>query len=131
MIESWVAQYIGLPYASKGEGNEFDCWTLVKHIYKKELGIILPDNDNYTHAENIETVENNMQDNIKKWVKLDKPEPFCLIIMNILNHPIHIGLCLDDQHMIHTMAGHNSAIEKHTAMKWNKRIEGMYKWQSM
>ena len=67
----------------------------------------------------------------KNWIKLDKPEPMCLIMMNIAGHPVHIGLCLDETYMIHTLRGHNSAIEKHNSIKWKRRIEGFYKWPFM
>ena len=125
MIPTWINKYIGIPY------DEKNCLELLKFIYKEESGIILPKYDNYVNDDHIESIEKQFNETNIDWIKLDKPEPMCLIMMNIAGHPVHIGLCLDETYMIHTLRGHNSAIEKHNSIKWKRRIEGFYKWPFM
>ena len=39
----WASLYIGLPWVSGGRGpKEFDCWGLVRWVYKEHFGIDLP-----------------------------------------------------------------------------------------
>lgn len=129
MIPGWVKPYVGLPYESKGIGPGFDCWTIYKHIFKHERGIVIPDNDNdYINANDIESVHKYFENSKDDWIALIKPETYCLIMMNIAGEPVHVGMCLDNEYMIHTLEGHNSAIERYTSKKWNRRIEGFYKW---
>lgn len=119
-----MIKYIGLPYSI------YDCWNLIKHYYKNELNILLPDYT-YLNSDDINSIEKATDKNKTKWIKLEKPEKDCVIIFNLANHPIHIGLCIDDNRMLHTLRGHDSVIEKFTSIKWKKRIEGYYKWPSM
>jgi len=126
MMPVWIKKYIGLPYSIEKDSNGFDCWGIYREIYKNEKGIILPKNDFYVNADHIASVELAIEHDKENWEKIQNPELFSLILMNIMGHPIHLGMYLDETYMIHTLKGHNSAIERYNSFKWKKRIEGFY-----
>lgn len=125
MIPDWSNNYVGIPYA------KLDCIALFRHVYEQEKGVILPDYDAYNGSTDIEAMEDQYRTEKESWIKLDTAEPLCLIMINIVGHPVHVGMCLDETYMLHTLKGHNSAIERFTSNKWVRRIEGFYKWPFM
>lgn len=127
----WASKYIGIPYVVRGETMDaIDCLGLVKLIYRDELGIELPDYNNIG-TENLKATANEIATHFDGWVRVDEPKEYCAVLLKIASYPIHIGVCLNKSEMIHSLGGHNSAIERFNGLKWNKRIEGFYKWQSM
>ena len=130
-IPPWVNSYIGIPYLSKGRTREgMDCLSLVEAVYKNVFNILLPEY-NHVDSDNLSNVADKMieEENSGRWIKLDKPESGCVVLMNIAGHPVHVGIVLNDNYMLHSLKGHNSVVEKFTGMKWNKRIEGFYAWR--
>jgi len=130
-IPDWADKYIRIPFKKKARGlDACDCLGLVQLIYEDELGIVLPD---YVHTDPDEKELTGIliTERKKEWIKLSKPEPFSLIILNIMNHPIHLGIVLNDESMIHTMKNKYSSIERYTGLSWKNRIEGFYKWPCM
>lgn len=132
MIPEWVNQYIGIEYKTKGVtlAEGLDCLSIIELIYKKEKNIILPFNEHLEleNDDQMEIATNAIILERKKWKRLDWPEDFCVININIFGYPIHFGLCISDEYMIHSLKGHNSAIERFTGMKWSHRVEGFYRY---
>lgn len=125
--------YIGIPYTNKGRSTDgCDCWGLIRLFYKNELGIELPLVDHY----------NNVCDNsdVAESVAIEKPrfeeidyddrQMFDIIMFRICKLPVHTGLMLDNGRMLHTLAGHNSAIERYDSASWNRRIDGVFRWKT-
>ena len=44
--------------------------------------------------------------------------------------PVHSGLVVDQNRMIHTLPGHECVFEHYDGPKWLRRIEGVYRWGS-
>lgn len=43
---TWVDAYVGVPFLRRGRGAQgWDCWGLVRHIFKERAGIELPAHD--------------------------------------------------------------------------------------
>jgi len=133
MIEEWVKKYIGIPYKTKGvtltEG--LDCLSVVELIYKNELGITLPYNEHLDTENNMDVVGDAINKEKVRWVKLDKPQKYCVVLLNIAGFPVHIGLVLNDDYMIHSLKGHNSVVERFTGAKWKSRISGFYRSEAL
>lgn len=133
IIPDWVSNYIGIPYMEKGQSFEAsDCLGLVELVYKNVLGITLPDY-NHINCNNLKNVSLLMieEEQSGRWEKVDKPQENCVILMNICAYPVHTGIVLNDEYMLHSLKGHNSAVERFTGAKWKNRIEGYYAWRSM
>ena len=131
MIAKWVNKYVGIPYRVKGLTLDgCDCFSLIDIILRKEFNIKLP---MYEHLDTVEMDTTSEYIEIQKdgWIKLSKPEPNSIILLNICGYPVHMGLVLDDEYMIHSLKGHDSVIEKFTGMKWNKRTEGFYRYEAI
>lgn len=127
----YLHKYIGIPYKAKGTTIKgLDCIGLIEMIYENEFNIKLPDHARIS-ADDKELCSEHLVDGSKKWERIMYPEPNCVIIFNIGGYPLHTGMVLDNKRMIHSLKGHNSAIESYVGAKWGSRIEGFYKWQSM
>jgi cell wall-associated NlpC family hydrolase len=121
-----IQDLIGIPYEKHGRTIKgLDCYGLVHLIYER-LGKELPNfPEDYTE---LLTIHNAVEKNKDKFIKLDKPEPFCIVTFSIYPpYVTHIGVVLEDCiRFIHIMEKRNVTIDK--LDKWQKRIRGFYKW---
>ncbi len=125
-MDNWVNKYIGIPYVVRGESFDgADCLGLAKLIYREELDIQLP-NYNNIGTEDLDAAANEIATHKDGWVRVDEPSEFCVVLLKLAGYPIHLGVCINNSEMIHSLKCHNSAIERFNGMKWNKRIEGFY-----
>ncbi len=58
--------------------------------------------------------------------RVDVARPGDILLLRIAGHPVHVGICVDDYYMVHSLAGHDSALERYVSPKWSRRIEGIY-----
>ena len=130
-LGSWIKKYVGIPYKVRGTTLKgMDCLSIVETIYRNEFNIILP---LYPHLDTVE-MDITAKAIIKgkgDWIPLDKPEPGSVILLKIGGYPIHIGLVVNETEMLHSLKGHDSVIESFTGMKWNKRIDGFYRYEAI
>jgi lipoprotein Spr len=124
----WVNNYIGIPYRFGGDTLDgADCWGLVRIILHNEYQKELPA---YYH---------DGADRHGLWAimdaslptapvdKISEPEPGDLVLLNIFGRPCHVGIVAGNGFMVHTLGGHDSALESYTGSKWAKRMEGFYR----
>jgi len=83
---------IGIPYI-EGKRN---CWTFVKEAAKR-VNIILPDYDLSLDRSELSAL---VQAEKQKYIRLKKPEPFCLVLFHTLNlekgFGWHCGLVMEN-----------------------------------
>lgn len=84
----------GRPYEHGASGpHSFDCWGLVRHIYKQELGIeIQPYNDGYDGAGG---PFDAFAAHIPDWEAIANPTPLCVVAMGRTKRIHHCGVYLD------------------------------------
>jgi len=130
-----ISKYVGIPF--KDMGNSFDgidCWHLIKLFYKNEFDIEL--DDYYISALDTDKIneqfikeKNNSSLNMNQWIEIDKPEPYCLVLINLLNNPNifcdHVGICVDSEHFLHAYRKTGSCLGKFR--RWKSHIKGFYK----
>lgn len=105
---------------------------LVKLLYRDHRDIILPEYLHFdTDIEGQKAADEIKDKKNKDWIKSEIPKLYDVILFNIMGYPIHMGMILDNKYMLHTLKGHNSCIESFTSTKWNRRIEGFYRWPYM
>ncbi len=132
-LPSWVADYIGLEFESRGRGpKKFDCWGLVRYIYYRQFNIILPSYvDKYTDAGNEKDVSNLiLMDNERlNWINivigLEKVGD--LILLRMKREPTHIGLVLTKSTFLHIHTGIGSVVQMYNEVRWEKRVIGFYR----
>lgn len=94
---SWIAQYIGKPYLLGARGPEyFDCYGLVKDIFKTQKGIVLPDwhvtNDNLGEA--VREISKHVSDSVfHEYAKpIIDPQDFDIAILKRRRDAYHLGV---------------------------------------
>lgn len=130
MISEWAGPYVGIRYKDRGRDHDgCDCWGLVKLIYHEQFHIELPDYlDAYSHANNHVEVTAAVNSGLKDgWLKVDKPQPGDLMIINIASRPWHCAIMVDTDKFMHAPDTGTVCIERTNRPTWSKRIEGFYR----
>jgi len=128
----WTDNYIGIPFVPNGRSrNGLDCWGLVQLVYKEQLKIDLPGYENIFNQdsiENLRVVSEVMNKEKEKWIKVDKPEEFDVLLIRVRNRVVsHVGIYLNKNKMLHIMSKINSVVEPTTGLNWQHRILGAYR----
>jgi cell wall-associated NlpC family hydrolase len=130
----WVREFIGIPYKDKGRDYDgADCWGLAFLVSRDVFARTLPYlGDNYTSVLMLDEVHKTFKDTSTEFTKIaeDERQPGDLIVFRITGVPVHVGIIIDKNRMVHTLPNHNSAYERYDSVTWSKRIEGYYRWES-
>ena len=121
--------YIGLPF--KGGGREvdgLDCWGLARLYYRNELGIDLPSFDSVYHIDDNLRIQELISQYREGWDRVETPNPGDLVVFNVLGEAVHLGIVLDGNQFLHIREDRDSVIESLSGVKWNRRIEGYYRY---
>lgn len=107
-----------------------DCCGLLTQIYKNELGIELPDYlDLYENTIDHQVISKAMLfEKQSRWVDVDDPQEFDVIVLRIRNVPMHLGIVTKPKHMIHCSRGINTVHERFDGMRWKDKIIGYSRW---
>jgi cell wall-associated NlpC family hydrolase len=62
----------------------------------------------------------------RKFIKVNAAQLGDVMSINIKGMPCHVGIYIDDKTFLHTMKKIGSVIDR--LDKWQKRIEGYYRW---
>ena len=124
-----LSNYIGIPYKDKGKDFEgLDCFGMVQLYYKLEKNVILPEYL-YSSSMNDNSVALAISVNKKTWESVSIPDKDDIIVFNIKGLPLHTGIYLGDGDFLHSFGGTDTCIESLDSLRWNKRIEGFYRWK--
>lgn len=128
---SWADKYIGTPFLNKGRSKAgFDCYGLLREVYRNELGIDLPHlADDYGNCSDGETIEPIVDSQRDRWMKVEAPMELDVILINLKGFATHVGVVLSDHRFLHIMRGRNAVIDRYTNRIWSARIEGFYRCQ--
>ena len=135
----WVNQYIGLPYSAKGRSTDgTDCWGLIKMALWDQRRIFLPEHENvhYLGKRNVAELAEYMAgyveqvQRIEEWKQVPKEEvqEFDVVLLRLMGHPIHVGLAVNSEYMLHQLEGSDSVIEEIHGMIWKNRISGVFRY---
>ena len=131
-----ISELIGKPYKNNGRGpNSFDCYGLIKFIYKKFLSIELPEYNGY--EENWYNHSDILREQLNKFADLWEP-------VNILkkwdiltfSHGVdsgitnHCGLYLGEDKMIHCYESSPVVIDRVTRPYWEKNRTGIMRYKN-
>lgn len=125
--------FIGIPYASHGRTFQAcDCWGIVCLFYEFEMHRKLPFlAGEYSDATNNSEVNKVVGDSkyLFNEIKYEDRKHGDIILFNLHGNPVHAGIVLDADRMLHSLAGHNSCVERYSSTMWNSRIEGVYRYE--
>jgi cell wall-associated NlpC family hydrolase len=126
-----LLNYIGIPYEERGEPpKSADCWTLIRHFAKNELGLSLP-----AYMYSASTILSDAAELLAtkplgdEWESLQQPQEGAVLLFTLAGATTHCGLYLGGGDFLHTLAGRQSCVERLTDNSWNKRLAGIYRWK--
>ena len=125
----FINKYIGCPFEAGGRGpNSFDCWGLVYYLFK-EMGIPIPSHNISVVAAKAINVEVDKQIGLQNWVKIDKPQPPCVVLIQA--HPVytqHFGFLFTHTKFVHVLIDKAVCVESILNPMWEKKIKGFYRY---
>lgn len=127
---SWANSFVGVPFVDLGrELDGCDCWGLARLVYRMRLGIELPSYaDAYSSAsESAEVCDLLNQHRESHWQAVTSDvRAYDLLLFRRGGHDSHIGIAIDDRHMLHMASGDHAKIECYNAPRWKTRLVGVF-----
>jgi cell wall-associated NlpC family hydrolase len=132
-IPDWVENYVGIPYRTLGRGRDgADCWGLVRLVYAGRLGVDLPayDGRGFSGRGSVSDVASLVADARDSWREVSDAEavPPDLVLLRVHGQPVHVGVLVAPKVMLHSLAGHDSAVERLESLMWARRVIGYGRW---
>lgn len=114
-----VNNYVGKPYVE----DSFDCYGLVKLVYKEDLGIDLPAYFylGSNHQQSVQcAIEVGSKDSL--WESTNIIQEYDLLFFRINGYICHVGIAVDGNNFIHNFPGRNVTYESLNAISWKNRF---------
>lgn len=128
-----LSKYIGLKYAVAGRGPDgYDCWGLVRKVYKESLGIELPEYPGVS-CDSQQDLRNALSKEKQSgnWIQVELPETLNLVSVKDPWGCHHVGIFVkaDVDRILHISKNHDSCLETITRLRTRgaKNME-YYKW---
>lgn len=106
-MSHWALQYLGAPWVSGQSGPvAYDCYGLVRAVYRDVLGIDLPVID-VTQAEPLRLRHAMEQQAGAAWLDVHTSAELDVVLMSHGKHPHHVGLwsAVDGGRVVHAVEG--------------------------
>ena len=124
-----LASYIGLPFKPYGRDRDgVDCWGLVRLFYQEVLQKPLPIYDFAPNSPAASMTIVAVRDGDAAWRRVTTPQIGDVAVFDLYGRPSHVGVMLDETHMLHVMEGIDSAIEPVLSTVWAKRLSGVFRY---
>lgn len=139
-LPEWVADYVGIPYRALGRARDgLDCWGLVRLVYAERMGIALPAYDGRGFCRGSGPTTRASVADVAALVADAKRASWCevpatsasapdVVLLRVHGQPIHVGVLVAPGAMLHSLAGHDSAVERLDGLAWSNRLMGFWRW---
>ncbi|MBY0262755.1 MAG: C40 family peptidase, partial [Phycisphaerales bacterium] len=105
-----------------------DCWGLVRLVYAERFGIKLPAfADDYDDTNDGQAIAGIYAVERTEWVERPGPAPGDVVMFRIIGIPLHVGVVIDAQTFLHTMARRETCVERLTSPAWSARVLAYYR----
>jgi len=117
-----IENYIGFPWENGAQGPyAFDCWGLVRYIYKKEKGIEIPFFD--IDAMKPLAIRKAFQESseYRNWAIVQDAEDFDVVLLSMASRPHHVGIWHSGR-LLHCVEGAGVVWQESRSLKmhgWN------------
>lgn len=117
------ADLLGAPFKVGGRGpTEFDCYGLVREMYRRARGVVLPEYVTYeTRGENHSLISAFRQTD---WASVGMGADRA-VVFQIGRYACHIGYMLNREQFIHTLESTGGPCVERLSL-WSHRIAGFY-----
>ena len=129
-----MTNFVGIPYLSGGRDLDgLDCWGLVLCAAKELFCLDYPIYLGYTNAEAQDETEPYFSVRKSDWKHIPVGSEVAgdVIVLYIAGRPTHCGLVIEKGMMLHTLANHDSVIERYLTRRWITNTEGFYRWSQV
>lgn len=107
----WWAKYVGIPFVRRGTaGTGYDCWDLVREVYRAELEVELPAYGATLDGRPRDFAADHLAQVAADWESCEE-EPFALALFHVPGGRLHVGLIVRPGLMLHTKAGADTCVE--------------------
>ena len=130
-----IRDLINVPFLDKGRDFHvgLDCWGLVLEVSRR-LGHELPDFARKESCQDALITQEQMQGELRssRWKQVVTPEVGDLVAMALEPYwpdaVSHFGVYLGEDEFIHTLSGHNVALNQLSDMFYRNKIKGYFRW---
>jgi cell wall-associated NlpC family hydrolase len=124
-----ISKFIGIPYKPKGSSwDGVDCLGLVGLFHKEVNGLLLPDwSSLYSNPRDFAKSNQLICQEKSAFIAIHSPRQGDIITLRIGQWTCHLGIWIDESTMLHSLDGHDSAIERLDSPSWKHRINGFYR----
>lgn len=103
------------------------CYLFNKEILKIELPLYL--NERIHTYDDISNTLMTRKTDFKK-VQKGKEVMGDIVMLNVKNMPVHVGVVLQNGLMLHIMEGKHAVIESYNNNNWKKKVDSFYRYES-
>lgn len=118
-----VTKYIGRTW----NHPIFNCFSLVAEVLHNEFNIDTP---LYEYTGDVKKADKLFMESLPEWMEVDAPSAGCMVVFNLQGKPLHCGVMIDSNRMLHCLKGRETCVESIHSATWAKRVEGFYQWRS-
>lgn len=122
------SKYIGIPYRTPDKDKDgLHCWELVEKVMHEVFEMQPPV---ISFSGKKESIEPMFMTHLQNWKTVDAIDVKVgdMVMLRIAGYPMHCGIMIGDNLMLHTLKGRNSCVENLNSVQWNKRVLGFYRW---
>lgn len=132
-IPGWAAQYVGLPYLPGGRDRAgIDCWGLYSLIMREQFGMELPAYEGPTWGSRASGrgIRAAAEEYAKQFTPIEASEARLgdAILIRTFGMPIHLGMVVGRDLMLHAEEYQNSVIARYNSPQWASRIVSFFRW---
>lgn len=130
----WSASYVGTPYLEEDRGKEgCHCYGLLRLVFHMEKCIALPAFPDVS-PDDLRKIADLAHDAVKQgvWRRVDRQREFDAALFRRGRHDSHVGLMIDQRHMLHSDREAGAAIvERIDTGRWASSLLGFYRHQDI
>lgn len=126
-MKHWCLEYVDKPWVAAAEGPEaYDCWGLLKAVYKNKLGVDLHDYGQVNrHSLREITAQMDHPQIEEEWVRVRIPQEGDAVALSQRNKYHHVGVYIDYHggHVLHSADNDRVIVEPIGSMSrgvWRK-----------
>lgn len=112
-------------YEAGGRGPNYDCFGLFRELCRRR-GQNIPDHPSPVATSERETIINRIA--AAEWIKLDKPEPGCAVLLRIGPWVSHIGMVMENGLFVHSNSKTGITVAHLDDVRWRSRLAGFYRY---
>lgn len=131
----WTNQYVSppTPFAEGGRDRDgWDCWGLLRFVYKSEFGIELPSySSDYETTDDHAAVAAVFDDQSRHWDETTSPQSGDAVWCAVAGHECHVGVYVEPGFMLHVLPERGTVVERITGPAWQNRIKSYFRHQGV